>query len=180
MYLEKSEEKFTVLYTVKTYETPIDITRLFEIMTWEKQVMEYFELSEIVFELSEDGYIEKKYYRDEEAYVLTEKGEEALRLFSVRIPPSVKERINDAIGKVKYDEVYSSDYIKAEVLPSGQDSFDLRCSIGTSGKNIFEMIVNFENSKLSAKKAAENFKANGSEIYNKILKLILTDEEEQG
>ena len=57
MYLEKAEEKFAVLYTVKIYETPIDITRLIEIMTWEKQVIEYFELSEILFELLEDGYI---------------------------------------------------------------------------------------------------------------------------
>lgn len=178
MYLEKAEEKFTVLYTVKTFETPIDITRLFEIMTWEKQVMEYFELSEIVFELSEDGYIEKKFYRNEEAYVLTDKGEEACRLFAVRVPPSVKERINDAIGKIKYDEVFSLDYVKAEVLPADNDSYDVRCSLGESGKNRFEMTINFENSKLSAKKACENFKANGNKIYNEILKLILPDENE--
>lgn len=176
MYLEKAEEKFAVLFTVKTYETPIDITRLYEIMTWEKQVMEYFELSEILFELSEDGYIEKKFHRNEEAYILTEKGKEACSLFSDRVPPSVKERIKDAIGKIKYEDILSPDYVKAEVFPSGENGCDLRLSIGEDGKNLIEMTVNFGSSELSASLAADNFKKNGRQIYGEILKLLLPEE----
>lgn len=174
MYLEKDEEKFAVLYTVKTFATPIDITRLFEIMTWEKQVMEYFELSEILYELSEDGYIEKKYHRGEEAYVLTKKGDEACSLFSDRVPPSVKKRINDAIGKIKYD-IVAPDFVKAEVYPDGENGCALRCGIAEGGHLLFEMNVNFGSSKLSASLAAENFKENGQEIYREILKLIIPE-----
>lgn len=177
MYLEKAEEKFTVLYTVKIYETPIDITRLYEIMTWEKQVMEYFELSEILFELSEDGYIEKKFYRNEEAYVLTEKGKEACSLFSDRVPPSVKERIKDAIGRIKYDAIISPDFVKAEVFPSGEKGCDLRCSIAEGGHTQLEMTLNFGTSELSAAIAAENFKKNGKKIYSEILELLLEESE---
>ena len=177
MYLEKAEEKFAVLYTVKIFETPIDITRLFEIMTWEKQVMEYFELSEILFELLEDGYIEKKFYRNKEAYVLTEKGAEACSLFSDRVPPSVKERIKDAIGKIKYDDIISPDFVKAEVFPSGNNGCDLRCSIGEGGRIQLEMTVGFGNSELSASVAAENFKKNGHKIYGEIIKLLLEETE---
>ena len=175
MYLEKEEEKFAVLYTVLTYETPIDITRLYEIMTWEKQVIEYFELSEILFELSEDGYIEKKFHRNEEAYALTEKGKEACSLFSDRVPPSVKERIKDAIGKIKYDDILAPDFVKAEIFPSGENGCDLRCSIAEGGKLQFEMTVNFGTSELSANLAAENFKKNGREIYGEILKLLVEE-----
>ena len=175
MYLEKAEEKFAVLYTVKIYETPIDITRLIEIMTWEKQVIEYFELSEILFELLEDGYIEKKFYRNEESYVLTEKGKEACSLFSDRVPPSVKERINDAIGKIKYDDILAPDYVKAEVFPSGENGCDLRCSIADGGKMQLELTLNFGSSELSASIAAENFKKNGHKIYGEILKLLVEE-----
>lgn len=177
MYLEKAEEKFAVLYTVKTFETPIDITRLFEIMTWEKQVMEYFELSEILFELSEDGYIEKKFHRNEEAYILTDKGKEACSLFSDRVPPSVKERIRDAIGRIKYEDILSPDFVKAEVFPSGENGCDLRCSIGEGGHLQLEMTVNFGSSELSASLAADNFKKNGQKIYGEILKLLLEESE---
>ena len=171
MYLDKYEEKFAVLYTVKIFATPIDITRLFEIMTWEKQVMEYFELSEILFELLEDGYIEKKYHRGEAAYILTKKGDEALELFESRIPPSVKERINDAVGRIKY-ELFAPDFVKAEVYP-GDGGSVLRCSIAEDGQLLFEMNINFGSSKLSASVAAENFKEKGQQIYREILKLML-------
>lgn len=177
MYLEKSEEKFAVLYTINKYEAPLDIAKLYEIMTWEKQVMEYFELSEILFELMEDGYIDKKFYRNEEAYVLSSKGEEALSLFSERIPPAAKMRINDAIGKIRYDELHSPDSVTAEVLPVGENSYMMRCSLNDGGKEQMEMSVNFGSAKLSASLAADKFKENAQNIYYEILKLLLPDED---
>ncbi len=172
MYLEQAEDKFAVLFTVKVYEAPIDAAKLIEIMTWEKQVMEYFELSEILFELSEDGYIEKTFYRNEEAYTLTAKGSEALNFFSDRVPPSVKERIKDAIGRMRYEEIVSPDFVKAEVFPSGENGADLRCSMASGGQLKLEMTVNYGDSKLAASLAADNFKENGQKIYAEILKLL--------
>ena len=175
MYLEKSEEKFAVLYTIDKYEAPLDITTLFEIMTWEKQVMEYFELSEILFELMEDNYIEKKYYRDVEAYVLSDKGKEALLLFSERIPPVVKHRINDAVGKIKFDSIIDPDAVTAEVVPMGDNRWGVRCSIKEDGIQQLELYLNFDSSKLPASLAAENFKKNADKIYSEILKLCLPE-----
>jgi len=175
MYLEKSEKKFTVLYTIDKYEAPLDITKLFEIMTWEKQVMGYFELSEIVWELSEDNYIEKKFYRDVESFVLTGKGEEALALFSQRIPPAAKSRINDAVDKIKFDRIINPDAVSAEVLPADGNSFDLRCSINEKGSSQMELKLNFGAAELSASLAAEQFKKNADKIYKEILKLFIED-----
>lgn len=175
MYLEKSEEKFAVLYTIDRYEAPLDLTTLFEIMTWEKQVMEYFDLSEILFELKEDKYIEKKYYRDLQAYILTDKGREALALFSERIPPAVKLKLNDAIGKIKFDRIADPNAVTAEVLPSGPTGWILRCSLKENGKEQMELVLNFHSSRLPAELSADNFKNNANKIYQGILKLCLPD-----
>ncbi len=176
MYLEKSEEKFLVLYTLKEYEAPLDIAKLIEIMTWEKQVMEYFELSEILLELMEDKYIETKFYRDLESYSLTEKGEEALSLFKDKIPPAAKMRINDAVGKIRYENVVSLKDVSAEVLPS-EGGVMLRCRVCEKGKVKMELSVDFGNATLPASLSAENFNKNGEKIYKEILRLCMPDED---
>lgn len=178
MYLEKSEEKLAVLYTIDKYEAPLGITKLFEIMTWEKQVMEYFELSEILFELMEDKYIEKTFYRNNEAYALTSKGEEALSLFTERIPPAARTRINDAVGKIKFDCVIDPNSVTAEILPTDGNQYSLRCGINENGVPQMELTLNLGSSKLSASLAAENFKENADKIYNEIIKLCLPEKKD--
>lgn len=172
MYLDKSEEKFTILYTVKEYDAPLDVTRLYEIMTWENQVMDYFELSEILYELSEDGYIEKKFYRNNEAYILTPSGEETLKLFSSRIPVSVVNRINRAIEVEKYDELVSPDSIRADVIFSEKGDYILKCDIVENKETQMELSVNYGGAKLSAMIAAERIKKDGKEILGEILKIL--------
>ena len=85
MYLDKEEIKFAVLYTIKQYKAPISMSRIYEILTWEKGVMDYFDLSEALMELTEDGYILNKYYRNEEAYSLTEMGADTHNFFKDRV-----------------------------------------------------------------------------------------------
>ena len=45
MFLERDEMKFAVLYTLKRYVEPASMGQLTEILTWEKEVMGYFELA---------------------------------------------------------------------------------------------------------------------------------------
>ena len=48
MYLEKEEMKFAALYTVKQYKAPLSMSRIYEILTWDGQVMEYFDLAAVL------------------------------------------------------------------------------------------------------------------------------------
>lgn len=172
MYLDKSEERLAVMFILKKYEVPLIATKLYEIMTWEKQVMEYFELAEILTELSEDKFIEKKFYRGSEAYVLTDKGAEALDLFSARIPPAARNRISDAVDKIKFDTIIDPNLVEAEVYNLGPGENIMRCRISENGKNKLELMLDFGASKLSANLSAEYFKKNASEIYKKIIEAI--------
>ena len=62
MYLDKEEKKFAVLYAVKQFKAPISMSLTYEIFTWDKEIMEYFDLSEALAELLEGGYIQQKFY----------------------------------------------------------------------------------------------------------------------
>ena len=74
MYLEKEEMKFAALYAIRQFKAPMQEHILYEIFTWDKEIMEYFDLSGALMELLEGGYIVKKFYRNVEALALTQSG----------------------------------------------------------------------------------------------------------
>ena len=90
MYLEREEMKFAVLYAINQYKAPISMSRIYEIFTWDKEIMDYFDLAGILDELLEDGYILKKFYRNEESLCLTESGKAAYVYFNSRVPYSAR------------------------------------------------------------------------------------------
>ncbi len=174
MYLDKEEMKFAALYTIKQYKAPLGMSRIYEILTWDREVMEYFDLSEVLMELSEDGYILKKYYRNEEACWLTEKGAEAHKFFNDRIPFSIRKKIDDAIGKLRFDEVADPNAISAEAIPITDNQYAVRFCILDDKTPMLEMTLN-TGTKLQAQNTAEYMKKNAKEIYNSIVK-ICTEE----
>lgn len=174
MYLEKEEMKFAVLYAIKQYKAPISMTLTYEIFTWDKNIMEYFDLSEVIAELLEDGYIVKKFYRNEEAFCLTESGETAYLFFMDRVPFSIRTRINEAIGRVKYDELIDPNSVRAEVVYAADEQYMAKCSIFENKVPVLELSLNM-GKKFYAEKVAEYFKKNSQKIYEEILR-ICTEE----
>jgi len=170
MYLEKEEMKFAVLYAVKQYKAPIRMDLTYEIFTWDKEIMEYFDLAEVLAELLEDGYIIKKFYRNEEAFCLTQSGEAANNYFKNRVPYSIREKIDEAIGRVKYDEIVDPNAVKAEVIPVTDEQYMARCSILEEKVPVLELSINM-GKRSQAERVAKYFKENSKKIYEEILKL---------
>ncbi len=170
MYLEKEEMKFAALYAIKRYKAPLAQSRMYEIFTWDQEIMEYFDLADILAELLEDKYIIQKYYRNEAALCLTESGEEACRFFENRIPFSIRQRIDSAIGERKYDELVDPNAVKAEVFPGENGEYTAKCSILREKVPIFELSLSM--GKYSeAHRVAENFKDSAYDIYEGVLEL---------
>ena len=174
MYLEKEEMKFAVLYAIRQFKAPVLESRLYEIFTWDKDIMEYFDLSETLTELLEDGYICKKFYRNEEALCLAPKGESAQLYFGERTPFSIRARIDSAIGRVKYDELADPNAICAEVVLAAEEQYMAKCSINENKVPILELSINM-GKKLQAQKVAKYFKENADRIYAEILKICTED-----
>ena len=59
--MEHDEMKFSILYTLDKYVEPITMTELCDILTLEKQVMNYFDLALMLNELIEDGFVQSKF-----------------------------------------------------------------------------------------------------------------------
>ena len=175
MYLEKEEMKFAVLYAIKQYKAPISMSLTYEIFTWDKQIMEYFDLSEVISELLEGEYIVKKFYRNEEAFSLTESGETACLFFMDRVPFSIRTRINEAIGRVKYDELIDPNAVRAEVVPAAENQYMAKCSIIENKVPMLELSLNM-GKKFYAEKVAEYFKKNSAKIYEEILRMCTEDD----
>ena len=174
MYLEKEEMKFAVLYAVKQYKAPISMSLTYEIFTWDKEIMEYFDLSQALSELTEDGYIVRKFYRNEEAFCLTDSGEDAYRFFMERVPKSIRTRIDDAIGRVKYDELVDPNAVRADVVYAGDEQYMAKCSISEGKTPLLDISINM-GKRHQAQRVADYFKKNSQKIDEEILR-ICTEE----
>lgn len=175
MYLEKEEMKFAALYTVKHYKAPLSMSRIYEILTWDGEVMEYFDLAAVLDELLEDGYLERKFYRDEEAFYLTDKGESADLFFKKRVPYSVRNNIDAVIGHIRYDELASPNAVRAEVIPITAELYGTKCTIVEGKATMLDMVLGM-GSKAQAQRVADYFKENADEIYSAIIDVCVPDD----
>ncbi len=174
MYLEKEEMKFAVLYAIRQFKAPIEESLLYEIFTWDKEIMEYFDLSEVLLELTEDKYIFKKFYRNEECLCLSDRGEDAHVFFKNRVPASIRARIDSAIGEIKYTELSDPNAVFSEVILSNQDQYMAKCSISENKVPLLELSINM-GKRAQAQKVANYFKDNAHRIYEEILKICTED-----
>ena len=176
MFLEHDEMKFAILYTLKKYVEPISMTELCDILTWEKQVMNYFDLALMLNELIEDGFVESKFYRNERAFLLSEKGEETNSFFFERIPPSIRKKIDTEISQRKYEEQYNPNSVTTEIIPVAPHQY--MASVNMLDANIPMMELKIHSgSRADAENAAKILKKEAENIYKSIMDIILSKEE---
>ena len=172
MLLKPDEIKFTVLYTLSQYETPISLKDLSLILTWEgTPILEFFELSIALGELIEDDYVKKTFSSNEEKYCLTGKGAETNEFFGNRVPPSVRGFITDTIGAAKFEELANPNRIIGDILPISNKQFMATCSIVDNKTPLLELNL-YVGTKSEASRVAKHFKNNAAEIYQQILTLF--------
>ena len=176
MYLEKEEMKFAVLYAVKQFKAPLSMSLTYEIFTWDKEIMEYFDLSQALAELIEGGYIVQKFYRNEEAYCLTESGESAYVFFKERIPKSIRTRIDDAIGRVKYDELVDPNAVRTDVVFAAEEQYMAKLSISEGKAPMLDLSINVGKRHM-AERVAAYMKENSQKIYEEILRLCTEEKD---
>lgn len=174
MYLEKEEMRLSILYTLQRYRAPISMERIALILTWEKEVLEYFELSVLLAELLEDGYIVKKFYMNEEAYELTRKGAEANDFFGDRVPKSIRNRIDQAVGNIKYDEQVDPNIVQCEVLPLDERQYMASCRILDNKVPLLDLRLHV-GTRRNAEKVAKYLQEHTEEVYQGILKLCMPE-----
>ena len=175
MFLEHDEMKFAILYTLKRYVEPISEPELNEILTWEKQVMGYFDLSLMLNELIEDGYVLRKHYRDEPSVCLTPMGEDTTAFFYERVPASIRRRIDEAVGARKFDEQADPNAVKTEIIPVAQHQYMASLQMLDANLPMLEIQI-YAGTRADAENAAKRLQEQASEIYGDLLKRITSEE----
>ena len=174
MFLEHDEMKFAILYTLKKYIEPISMTELCDILTWEKQVMNYFDLALMLNELIEDGFVDSKFYRNERAFQLSEKGDETNAFFFERIPPSIRGKIDSEISERKYEEQYNPNSVSTEVIPIAPHQYMAALTMLDANLPMLELKIHI-GSRADSERAAKILKKSAENIYKDIIERILPE-----
>ncbi len=168
MFLDRDEMKFAILYTLKRYVEPVGMSRLSEILTIDRDVMGYFELSELMNELVEDGYAESTFYRDDNCFSLSEKGKDTNDFFFERIPKSIRQKIVKDVQAIKFQEQADPNAIHTEILPVAPQQYMASLQMLDAGDPLLELRI-FAGSRAQAEKAANNLKTHAQEIYTALV-----------
>lgn len=171
MFLERDEMKFAILYTLKRYTEPVSMPVLSEILTNGKVVMGYFDLAESLEELEEDGYIDTKYYKNDRCYYLSGKGIDTNMYFFERVPKSIRRRIDDTVGKLKFNEQVDPNAVKAEILPVAPRQYMASLQMLDGGSPILELKI-LAGSRAEAERAAKILESEAAEIYKNLIEKI--------
>ncbi len=171
MFLEKEEMKFTILYTLAMYSTPISMEDLAAILVWEKGILEYFDLQIMLAELIEDNFIEQKFHISETMYSLTNAGAETNDLFKDRVPKSIRDRIDDAVGSMKYETLVSPSSTVCEIVPINENQYMARLNIIDNKTPLIDFSI-YIGERNEAERIVEKFKANPEKVYQKIVDIV--------
>lgn len=175
MFLENDEMKFISLYALKRYQAPITSETFYEILTWDKEIMGFFDAASAMDELLSGGYVEKTFYRNKECYSLSKDGEKTLELFGEKFPKSIQNRIDDAIGKMRYDKLSAPNASYAEVVPVNHTDYAARLTYLENHTPMLELSLN-AGSRKNAERISKHLEEHAKEIYEKVLDMCVPEE----
>ncbi len=176
MFLKHDEMKFAILYTLKKNNAPIDMEVLCKVLTWEKEVMNYFNFAIMLNELIDDGYVSRTFYRNEESCALTPKGADTNEFFYERVPGSVRTHIDEEIGRLKFDTQTDPNACTTDVVPVGTNRYMATLNMLDGGAEMFKLSIDMGGYN-EATRASKKLEEKAEEIYRTVLKMLDYEDE---
>lgn len=165
-----AESKILLLYIIDKVGKPISHNELLELVTSIVD-MNYFYFEQFLLDLLEDNYIIKYVQDNIEIYEITQDGKNAIEL-TIGIVPGILKLEVDSKFKENLDSIKDKYSISAEYTPISDKSFSIRCRIIENNSIIFDLHAD-AGSGNQAKKIVENWNNNATELYPKILELLI-------
>lgn len=165
-----AESKILLLYILSKVGKPISHNEFLELVTSIVD-MNYFYFQQFLLDLLEDNYICKYIQEDNEIYEITNEGKNAIDL-TIDIIPGILKLEVDSKFKENLDTIKDKFSISAEYTPISEREFSVRCKIIENNTTIFDLQAH-AGSREQAKKIVENWNTNATEIYPKLLELLI-------
>lgn len=173
---ELAENKLLLLYILQVLKRPISNSQLTEIIL-ENNLINYFTLQQYISELVASGFSSYEEINDKKLLTITKKGENVLSFFKDRISPSklniLDNYIKDTIDLIKKELTIQSDYTLTK-----NDNFLVDLRALEDNVTLMELKLSVP-SKSQAASLCKRWKENPSELYNKIINLLFTEDNQQ-
>lgn len=172
-----AESKILLLYILSKVGKPISHNELLELVSSISD-MNYFYFQQFLLDLLEDNYITKYTSEESDIYEITDDGKNAIELTIDIIPGILKLQV-DSKFKENFDTVKDKFSISAEYTPLSEREFSVRCKIIESNVTIFDLQAH-AGSREQAKRIVDNWNNNATEMYPKLLEILVDSEKNEG
>lgn len=165
-----AESKILLLYILSKVGKPISHNEFLELVSSIVD-MNYFYFQQFLLDLLEDNFILKYIQEDSEIYEITPEGKTAIDL-TIDIIPGILKLEVDSKFKENLDTIKDKFSISAEYTPLTEREFSVRCKIVENNVTIFDLQAH-AGSREQAKNIVENWNNKATEIYPKLLGLLI-------
>ena len=163
--------KLIVLYMLDKVDFPLTKAQVYEFILEKEYSTNYFTLSQSVYELTEDGYVESSSTHSSTFLSLTDKGRDTLTYFQNRISEGIRNDINKYFEDNRMQIANDMSVITNYYRTAGGDYIADLVARERSA-DLINIKINMPTED-SARAICEHWRDNSSEIYSFILEKLM-------
>lgn len=161
--------KLIVLYMLDKFDYPITKAKLYDFVLG-KEYSNYFMLTQVAYELAEDGFIESSSTHSQTLVSLTDKGRDTLAFFRNRISEGIRKDI-DSYCEENSREIANDLSIMTNYYRTAS-GYVAELSARDKSEDLIRISINMPTEE-TAISACEHWREKSSDIYSHILENLL-------
>ena len=165
--------KVLILYILTLIDGDIIEDGLFKIISSINDEINYFYFKQVLTDLIDSKLVNLLTKDTERLISINQEGKNAYNLTKNALPGLMKLKA-DNIFKKELSSIEEESSVIAEFIPKNDNNYTVKCKIVENNETIFE-VKTFAGSIDRAKRIVDNWKNHASDIYPKILNLLLDD-----
>lgn len=166
-----AENKVLILYILNRLNKAITSDGLYKMISSVNGI-NYFYFQQTLQDLVETNLV--GYTKDDDTVVkITSEGKNAFDLTQDLLPGLIKLKADNIFEK-ELANIKEESSVVAEFIPQNENEYTVKCKIIENNETIFE-VETYAGPRDRAKKICDNWNSNATEIYPKIIELLLND-----
>lgn len=163
--------KLAIMYIIDRFGTPLAENILNEVAVGECDI-NYFLLMQCLYELKNIAFIETTEYENQQCLRITEKGSQALSMFTAKLPFSVRSLLHEAALKAKEQQKRDREF-NCDIVPINDMEYMVKVIYKEGKTNLLDINL-YAGNKEQALKLCDRIWDNKQRLYTDIYKYITT------
>ena len=164
--------KVLILFVSARSNYPMTMQEIYE-LCYQDDCLSYFDVCTAIPEMVKSGHLE---LTEEEKYIITEKGRQALSLTEDSIAYTVRQRAENAVARFNR-QIRRSSYVKTQVIPRENGEFTVLMSLDDDMGNLMTLELLAPDQR-QAMRLSRSFEQKAEDVYNLTMMSLLDDEED--